>query len=74
MSAPTLARPRAGTGARPPVVVAGAGSRGLAAAEALLDAGCAVVVLEAADAAGGLARSVPLWGLPHALAAHGLPG
>ncbi|WP_432574336.1 NAD(P)-binding protein [Kineococcus sp. SYSU DK005] len=73
MSAPTLERRRAGTGADLPVVVAGAGSRGLAAAEALLDAGLAVVVVEAADAPGGLARCAPLWGLPHSLAAHGLP-
>ncbi|WP_432509505.1 NAD(P)-binding protein [Kineococcus auxinigenes] len=72
MSAPTLVRQEAGTGAGLPVVVAGAGSRGLAAAEALLDAGVDVVVVEAADTVGGLARSVQLWGLPHSLSSPGL--
>ncbi|WP_432560753.1 FAD-dependent oxidoreductase [Kineococcus esterisolvens] len=72
MSAPTLVRQEAGTGAGLPVVVAGAGSRGLAAAEALLDAGLEVVLVETADAVGGLARSVQLWGLPHSLSSPGL--
>ncbi|MCI2237622.1 FAD-dependent oxidoreductase [Paenibacillus sp. TRM 82003] len=74
MSAPTLTRPQARAGTDLPIVVAGGGSRGLAAAEALLDAGRSVVVVEAADAVGGLARSVELWGLPHSLAAPGVPG
>ncbi|WP_337063218.1 FAD-dependent oxidoreductase [Kineococcus sp. G2] len=73
MSAPTLTRPQARAGTDLPIVVAGGGSRGLAAAEALLDAGRPVVVVEAADAVGGLARSVELWGSAHSLAAHGVP-
>jgi len=44
------------------IVVIGAGPAGLTAAYRLTAAGKSVCVLEASDAVGGMARTIPLWG------------